>query len=158
MTAPIVPAVPPEPCRPALALIRRVGRGETAMMPPDGEGKKRDAFRVVVKIGAGIVDPEGRLRLVRSDLAPNGEINPLVLRELLEALPGGAAGIGLLVRKPGASPDEVGETIRAAVGAQWGLATLLSVGTNWRAWARAAGITLTRVPRGTAAGWVAYDP
>jgi hypothetical protein len=127
-------------------------------MPPDGEGKKRDAFGVVVKIGAGIVDPEGRLRLVRSDLAPNGEINPLVLRELLEALPGGAAGIDLLVRKPGASPDEVGETIRAAVGAQWGLATLLSVGTNWRAWARAAGITLTRVPRGTAAGWVAYDP
>jgi hypothetical protein len=128
------------------------------MVPSDREGKKRDAFSAVVTIGAGIVDPEGRLRLVRSDLAPNGEINPLVLRELLEALPGGAAGIDLLVRKPGATPDEVGETIRAAVGAQWSPTTLHSVGTHWRAWARAAGITLTRVPRGRAQSWVAYDP
>lgn len=137
-------AVPHEPSRAALELIRKLGRGEAARLPPDRE---RDPFRTVASIGAGIVDPEGRMRLVRSDLAPNGEINPLVLRELLEALPGGAAGIDLLIRKPDASPDEVGETIRAAAGAQWKPQTAHSVGTYWRGWARAAGITLARVPR-----------
>ena len=137
-------AVPHESSRAALELIRKLGRGEAARLPPD---KERDPFRAVASIGAGIVDPEGHMRLVRSDLAPNGEINPLVLRELLEALPGGAAGIDLLIRKPDASPDEVGETIRVAAGAQWKPQTAHSVGTYWRGWARAAGITLARVPR-----------
>jgi len=95
-------AVPHEPSRAALELIQKVGRGETAKLP--SEDHKRDPFRTVVSIGAGIVDPEGQLRLVRSDLAPNGKINPLVLQELLKALPGGAAGIDLLIRNPGATP------------------------------------------------------
>ena len=140
-------AIPHEPSAAALELIRKLGRGEAARLPRDTERAKRDPFRTVAAIGAGVVDPEGHMRLVRSDLAPNGEINPLVLRELLEALPGGAAGIDLLIRTPEASPDEVGETIRAAAGAQWRPETAHSVGTYWRGWARAAGINVARVPR-----------
>jgi Restriction endonuclease len=140
-------AVPHEPSAAALELIRKLGRGEVAKLPLDRERGKRDPFRTVAAIGAGVADPEGYMRLVRSDLAPNGEINPLVLRELLEALPGGAAGIDLLIRKPEASPDEVGETIRVAAGAQWRPETAHSIGIYWRGWARAAGITLARVPR-----------
>lgn len=143
-------AVPHDSCGPALELIRQAGRGETLRVPADSEGRRRSAFRAVVSIGAGVVGSDGSLRLVRSDLAPNGEINPRVLRELLEALPGGTAGIELLLANPGAAPDYVGETIRAAIGTQWSSASIHSVGTHWRGWVRAAGITLMRVPRGNA--------
>lgn len=143
-------AVPQERCGPCLELIRKVGRGEAAMVPPDSEGRVRGYFRTVVAIGAGTVDPGGQLRLLRPDLAPDGEINPLVLRELLQALPGGAEGIDLLMQKPGATPNEVGEAIRAAVSARWTPATVNTIGGYWRGWARAAGIPLVRVPRGKA--------
>jgi hypothetical protein len=140
-------AVPHDSCGPALELIRRAGRGEKLRVPADSEGRTRSAFRAVVGIGAAVVDSDGRFRIIRPDLAPNGEVSCQVLRELLEALPGGAAGIDLLIGNPGATPNEVGEAIRAAIGAQWSLTTTHSVGTHWRGWVRAAGITLTRVPR-----------
>jgi hypothetical protein len=140
-------AIPQEPSRAALELIRRLGRGERVKLPPEKEKRQRKHFRTVAAIGACIADPDGYMRLIRLDLAPDGEINPLVLRALLEALPGGAAGMDLLIQKPHASPDEVGKTIREASGAQWRQETTRSIGTHWRGWARAAGIELARVPR-----------
>jgi hypothetical protein len=142
-------AIPQEPHRAALELIRKLGRGEIIQLPPEKEKRQRKIFRTVAAIGACTADPDGYMRLIRGDLAPDGEVNPVVLRELLEALPGGAVGINLLILKPHASPDEVGNTIREAIGAQWRPETTHSVGTHWRGWARAAGITLAPVPRRT---------
>ena len=140
-------AIPQEPHRAALELIRKLGRGEIIQLPPEKEKRQRKIFRTVAAIGACTADPDGYMRLIRGDLAPDGEVNPVVLRELLEALPGGAVGINLLILKPHASPDEVGNTIREAIGAQWRPETTHSVGTHWRGWARAAGITLAPVPQ-----------
>jgi chromosome segregation and condensation protein ScpB len=139
------PSVPHEPCTESLELIKQVARGENVMLPDNW--RDRDAFRTVVGIGAGVVDPDGRLRLLDSELVINDEVNSSKLRKLLDALPGGAAGISLLEENPGASPNEVGETIRAAAGASWRPATVHTVGTHWRGWARAAGLTLQAVPR-----------
>lgn len=138
-------SVPHEPSGPALDLIRRVGRGETVRLPQNSQ--QRDAFRTVIGIGAGVVEPDGNLRLTQSDIAPGGEINPLALRELLMLLPGGAAGLALLERNPQASPAEVGEVIREASGASWKPDTARSLGGHWRGWARAAGVQVRPVPR-----------
>jgi conflict system STAND superfamily ATPase len=140
-------AVPQEASRGALELIRRMGRGEKIKLPPEKEKRQRKYFRTVAAIGACAADPDGYMRLLRADLAPDGEINAAALRALLEKLPGGAAGINLLIRKPYASPDEVGKTIQEASGTQWSEETARSVGTHWRGWVRAAGIKLVPVPR-----------
>lgn len=143
------PSVPHEPHRESIELIKRVSRGETVVLPD--KWHRRDAFRTVVGIRAGVVDPDGHLRLLHSDLVVDGEINPFRLRDLLMSVPGGAAGIALLEKNPAASPDEVGETIRAASGAPWKPATTHTVGTHWRGWARAAGLKLQKVPRTSSA-------
>lgn len=137
-------SIPHEPSRQSLDMIRRVASGETVVLT---RGHDRDVIRTVVGIGAGIVEPNGRLRLLHADLVIDGEISPLRLRELLVVLPGGTAGLSLLESNPAATPSEVGEAIRAAAGSSWSPETAHSVGTYWRGWARAAGVTLQTVPR-----------
>jgi chromosome segregation and condensation protein ScpB len=139
------PAVPFEPCAESLKLIRLVAEGEEVFLH---EQRRRDAFRTIVGIGAGVVDPDGRMRLFDSGLVVNGEINALKLRELLIRLPGGAAGIAHLEKNPAASPAEVGDVIRASAGASWKPSTMSSVGGHWRGWAKAAGVNIKTVPRG----------
>jgi len=76
--------IPQEPSRHALELIQRLGRGEKIKLPPEKEKRARKYFRTVASIGACTADPDGYMRLIRLDLAPAGEINPLVLRHFLK--------------------------------------------------------------------------
>ncbi|MFE5770707.1 restriction endonuclease [Streptomyces sp. NPDC056485] len=139
-------ALPQEACGPAIELIQRIGRGEVVSLPEDGP--KRDAARTTIAIGAVSVTPEGTLVLTRSDLAPEGVIDPLVLREMLTALPGAAAGLLALEGDPSLGPQAVGEILREAAGASWTESSTYSMGGRWRSWARAAGLTVTS-PRRT---------
>jgi hypothetical protein len=139
-------AIPHEACGPVLALIRRVANGEVVMLPAESHG--RDIHRAAVGIGAVIVDPDRRLRMRRPELVKNGEIDPTVLRKLLEALPGGTAGFEVLAANPRATPRDVGNAIRNAAGTSWRDETVHSIGGYWRGWARAAGIDVVRFAHG----------
>lgn len=139
------PAIPHEACGPVLDLIRAVANGEYIRLPADYHD--RDIHRAAVAIGAVVVDPDLRLRMRRPELVQNGEINTSVLLELLEALPGGSAGLDVLRANPRATPREVGNAIREAAGTSWRDETVHSIGGYWRGWARAAGVPVVRFAR-----------
>lgn len=133
------------PARPALELIKRVGGGEPVFLSKDR--RERESIQTAMSIGAVGVSIDGKVYLLRQDLAPNGHISEPVLLSLLMSLPGGTAGIQALRDDPGIAPGPLGEILREASGANWSDGTAYGAGGKWRAWARAAGVNVSPVER-----------
>lgn len=105
------------------------------------------AIRSLTLLGALVQDPNGQHVLTRSDLFHDGELVPEVLYEMISIVPGVAGGLAILRANPGASPEDVGEAVRRSLGADWQRSTKVTIGKNLRAWARYAGMHVTKVPR-----------
>jgi hypothetical protein len=69
------------------------------------------------------------------------------LHALLNGVPGGGDGLKFLASHPDASPSETGQYLKNSLGADWTESTMHSVGTQFRAWARAAGVPVVHPSR-----------
>lgn len=142
------PGLPQEAPKRGLTILARVGSGERVILPESGSAD-RDAVRTLLSLGAVEVSPDRVVSLAREDvLLADGTVRPSVLFDLLTSVPGGQAGIDILLQSPNASPAVVGEAMRAAVGASWTTASTHSIGGYFRAWAKLAGVSVQAVPRG----------
>jgi hypothetical protein len=138
-------AFPQGPAGPAEQLLHHLA-DPSAPRPEDR--RLRAALRDLSLLGAVELDERERVRLARGDLLTDGEIEPNVLRRLVEDLPGCRQALELLEISSAASPKDVGEVLRAAYGADWADPTTHSIGKYFRSWARSCGIqTKTRAAR-----------
>lgn len=141
------PSVPQERWGPSRDVILRIDKGGPFRLP-SGDKTLQRAVRPLAALGLARVDSESMIHLTDKRLVLNGEISPGVLLGHLQRAPGGQAGVEALLADPGIGPKEVGAIIREAVDAQWTQSTTHSIGTYFRAWAKAAGIVIKRPPRG----------
>lgn len=141
------PSVPQESWGPSREVLRLLGISG-AFSLSHATPRTRDAVRTLVALRAVTVDVDYVVRLASEDLVrADGEAVPSRLLALLEAAPGGAAGLTLLQESPDASPAQVGEAIRASIGASWTKASAHGVGGYFRAWSKVAGVVVASVPR-----------
>jgi hypothetical protein len=129
-------AFPQAPAGPAEDLLKHLAGAGPA---PAGR-KLAPAIRDLASLHAVVADVADRLQLVRDDLVVNGEVNPVVLRRLMEVLPGMAEVLVVLESRPWAPPSEIGGLLRDAYGAHWAEGTVLSNGKYARSWARLVGV------------------
>ncbi|KLO25547.1 hypothetical protein ABW16_22640 [Mycolicibacter heraklionensis] len=111
--------------------------------------RRRSALRPLLDIDAVRADDSGHL-VVQHDLVLDGQLNAPVLHDLLTQVSGVAPGLTLLERRPDARPADVGRVVAEALSAEWAPATEHALGKNLRAWARFAGMSVTRPPRSPA--------
>lgn len=137
-------AFPQQPPGPAIHAILALAAGE----PTPQLLAKRRAGTLRQLVGLGVVhrDENGALRLVRTDLVREDKIVPAVLREIIEKQPGLAAALAMLEANPAEKPEQVGEAVRAAYGADWTAVTTYGTGKHVRGWARYAGIATSTRP------------
>lgn len=164
----------PEGYEPEIALLAATGRRrEKGAFPHDAPGpslrllteladrdqpvtletpaQRRAAAPLLAIRALDEVGPDS-VRIASENLVRAGKVNPEPLLELMRRSSGPSAGIDVLLANPHASSAEVGEAVRGAIGAQWAEATTLVIGKHLRAWAREAGVAVSRPNRGTRAG------
>lgn len=73
--------------------------------------------------------------------------DPLAIKDVLMRVPGGQEALALVVDDPSVRPEVVGAALRDAFGLFWADSTTRLVGDKFRAWARAAGVQTSAVPR-----------
>lgn len=140
------PGVPQEAPRRSLELLRIVSKERNLKLPRNGS-PDRDAIRSLAAIGAVGADADGNCTLQVPGLVVDGQIDKPTLLTLLGRVPGGKAGIDLLSQDPSAAPASVGRAIRDSIGARWTDSSTHSVGGHFRAWAKAAGVNVSPVPK-----------
>lgn len=141
------PGVPQEAPRKAFALLELVASSADVLLPASGTSE-RDAFRTLAALGVLSVSDQGFITLMLpSVFGSDGTIDKQIFLQRLEAVPGGAEGLALLRTEPGSSPSAVGAAIRAAAGAKWTESSTHSIGGHFRAWAKALGVRVEKVPR-----------
>ncbi len=69
------------------------------------------------------------------------------LLHVLRDLPGAIPALGLIEAQPDVRPEVVGTCLRNAYGLPWASETTRVAGAKFRAWARAAGVKVVKVPR-----------
>jgi hypothetical protein len=139
--------VPQESWGPSREVLRTLEISGASSLS-EAEPRTRDAVRTLVSLCAVIVDVDYTVRLASEGLVrADGEVVPIRLLALLRATPGGGARLTLLAESPDASPAQVGEAIRASIGASWTKASAHGVGGYFRAWAKVAGVVVAKVPR-----------
>jgi Restriction endonuclease len=130
---------------PSLALLQELANNGPVVVAND---RRRDAAsRDLIALGAVTADGKGLVSLKRDDLIEDGHIRPAALRALIEGVPGGPEALAAIERDPFASADILGALLRDAQGAGWTGSTTATMGKNFRAWARAAGVHVVRPSR-----------
>jgi len=133
------PGVPQIAPRRSVELLGRLHSEKVVDLPKNQ--KDREAAGTLFALGALTVSPAGQVRLKVSDLLlDDGQINPAALRRLLEAVPGGQAGVDVVKADPRANPKTVGSAIASAAHATWTDDTLRGVGGYFRSWCKLAGM------------------
>lgn len=98
----------------------------------------------------GVLDLNGRLVDDQAALIDRLTKQPLdtsALREALVNVPGGKEALAHLTADPSARPEIVGAALRDAFGLPWAPSTTQLAGAKFRAWAKAAGLTVLKVAR-----------
>lgn len=101
----------------------------------------------------GVLDLNGQLVADQAALIDRLTARPMDMQALKEALmrvPGGAEALAHLAADPSARPELVGAALRDAFGLLWASSTTRMAGDKFRAWAKAAGIAVLKVPRAAA--------
>jgi hypothetical protein len=140
------PGVPQESFGPCLVVLKTLARDGSLKLESEASGK-RDAVRTLMSLGAVSVDGSGMVKLVYSQLMNGESIDAPSLLALLQAVPGGGAGIQALGDNPTIAPFSLGEIIRGDVKANWTASSTHSVGGYFRRWAKEAGISVGSVSR-----------
>ena len=137
---------PHDPAGPAIRLLRDIAASPAIphLTAP------RSAARSLLILGAiGVNSPErdGDYHLTDPSLVVDGEVVPDKLRALMKAVAGVSEGIAVLEEDPRARPEVVGAAVKAALTADWALATTRGVGKHLRSWASHAGLNVLQVSR-----------
>lgn len=140
------PAVPQEAFGPSGGLLSRLAAGERVILEP-GNSSTRRAIRTLAALGAINVDVDGTVHTRVDGLVVDGRVDASKLLPLLEAAPGGSAGLALLRDHPDAHPLDVGRVIQTAIGARWSDEWIRSVGGYFRRWAQESGVAVKRAKR-----------
>jgi len=98
-------------------------------------------------IGVNSPERDGDYHLTDPSLVVDGEVVPDKLRALMKAVAGVSEGIAVLEEDPRARPEVVGAAVKAALTADWALATTRGVGKHLRSWASHAGLNVLQVSR-----------
>ncbi|MFD1374238.1 nSTAND1 domain-containing NTPase [Actinoplanes sichuanensis] len=124
---------------PALALVKRLAAVGSICIR--GDAKTTLTSRDLLILGIAKVDKERNLTLLTKEgVDSSGNLNPIVLRALIEKVPGCKSAIDELTRNPETSTDQIGEILKDAQNATWSESWTRGVGKQMRAWAKAAGV------------------
>lgn len=105
--------------------------------------KDREAAGTLFGMGAISVSPLRMIRLAVPDLLmDDGTINGTALQRLLESVPGGKEGLGVLAANSRALPQDVGNAIAVAAHTNWTAETTRNIGGHFRSWAKVAGVNI----------------
>lgn len=129
---------------PALQLVRHLFSPNQYARPADRA--MGAALRDLTALGIVKQSSPGSIALTEAAPVVDGTLDPTGLRELTERQRGIAEAFNLLERSPSATPLEVGEVVRSALGAEWSDGTTRMSGKYVRAWARAVGIATALRP------------
>jgi hypothetical protein len=137
---------PSSPAGPVIAwLVREFGADELSTSRPTTPTDRAAAAQAIA-LGAVHVGGDDELHVVAGLIGEDGA-NPVRLRALLEAVPGGREALGSLERDPKSSPIVIGRLIAEANEVNWAAGTQLAAGKALRGWARAAGAKTRRPGR-----------
>lgn len=98
----------------------------------------------------GLMDADGSVissSMPVVELLVSNEPDTSALRKLLAQVPGGQSALSLIEAQSDVRPEVIGEALRDAYGLPWAPSTTRMAGTKFRAWARHAGVSTSKVPR-----------
>ncbi len=139
-------AFPQGPPGAAFALLEALARSEVIEVRTSSRGN-RLAVRDLRALGAVRVSEDGTLQVHEARLLVDGAVDNAAVLALMRRLPGTSGGLALLDQRADASPQDVGEVVRAGLNADWSPETIRVVGQRLRSWAARAGLKVVTVPR-----------
>jgi energy-coupling factor transporter ATP-binding protein EcfA2 len=128
--------------RPALQIVEAIARRQPLpSMPPSTQ---RKALTDLLALGLLSVPKPNVYSVQNNPFDAKFRLLTGVLLAAIEALPGPREAVRLLRRKPSSSNQEVGAVLQAAYGTDWTEQTTELMGKTFRAWAKAAGLSVSR--------------
>ncbi len=136
-------AWPQRQANPCAAVLVKIASGEITSL----DEAPREIRDLVVLGAVRLVGqtPE----LVEPSLIRSGSVDPVVLRGLMDAVPGVREGLVVIEHDPSAPSQVVGAAVSGALGAEWSPGTVLALGKTLRSWAKLAGMRVDRAVRRT---------
>lgn len=134
-------AFPTSPPGPALAILGELSSGRRPLSEYDTPGERR-AIQQLRVLNAVSVDDD--TVAAKEGVMDGSAVEQSRLRALLMEVRGGERSLELLAADSSADQNVVGQVLREENNADWADSTAASAGKYFRAWAKSAGVPITR--------------